>query len=143
MPPSPPPLPGRSGASLPMPMRSSPSREPRVSSYLSAVSSRYLASPPSPQPATVSTSARASQPRTAGVMPKVAPKASTSIRSRVPCGVHPAALPIKAASAETPMSRVDNIGSLGGQKEKDEHRPETQGERKNDATGKTESERVN
>src|SRR3546814_13177428 len=118
-------------------MRSSPSREPRVSSYLSAVSSRYLASPPSPQPATVSTSARASQPRTAGVMPKVAPKAFTSIRFRVPCGVHPDALPFKAASDETPMSRVDIIGSLGGQKEMAKGRRDQQGAK----TRKPESKR--
>src|SRR3546814_4766449 len=70
-------------------------------------------------------------------MPKVAPKAFTSIRFRVPCGVHPAALPFKAASAETPMSRVDIIGSLGGQKEMAQRRRDPQGAK----TRKPESKR--
>src|SRR3546814_10077927 len=70
MPLSPPLASGRSLPSPPRERRSSPRIEPRVSSYFSAVSSRYLASPPRPQPATVRAIASVRQRAAAAFVPK-------------------------------------------------------------------------
>src|SRR3546814_3816012 len=90
-----------SGRSLPPPpreRRSSPRIEPRVSSYFSAVSSRYLASPPRPQPATVSAIASVSQRAAAAFVPKVAPKAVRFMTS-ASLLLRPAAAPLSGQAA--------------------------------------------